>query len=217
MNVQQRLRCDQCKRPAAACVCRWVRPIDSSVALLILQHPMEFTNAKGSARLLHLSVGGSVMLGGEQFAPDQLKTLLYADGRRPVLLYPQLAAMEPSRAIEPILLTAPEALRLVVLDGTWRKSRKMLYLNPLLQELPRLALSGMPPSKYRIRKAHAPDQLSTLEAGCHALGQLEGRHERYAGLLQAFDDFTAHFQATDGRVGECARLNDGLENRGPST
>ncbi len=217
MKVQQRLRCDHCNRPASACVCRWVRPADSSVALLILQHPMEVTNAKGTARLLHLSVRGSVMLEGEVFAPDRLETLLYADGRRPVLLYPELAGMGPSPAVEPSLLAAPEALRLVVLDGTWRKSRKMLYLNPLLQELPRLVLSSMPPSHYRIRKAHAPDQLSTLEAGCHALAQLEGEHERFAGLLHALDDFTAHFQATKGRVGERARLNDGLENPDSST
>jgi DTW domain-containing protein YfiP len=65
----------------------------------------------------------------------------------------------------------------------------MLYLNPALQRLPRLALRDMPASSYRIRKAHAPDQLSTLEAGAHALGQVTGDMARVAPLFDAFDGF----------------------------
>ena len=76
--------------------------------------------------------------------------------------------------LAPDLLRDPSRLRLIVLDGTWRKSRKMLYRNPLLQQLPRLSLQRMPASHYLIRKAHRPDQLSTLEATCAALAQLEG-------------------------------------------
>jgi DTW domain-containing protein YfiP len=67
----------------------------------------------------------------------------------------------------------------------------MLYLNPLLHALPRLALRDLPASSYRIRKAHQPDQLSTLEATCAALSQLEGDAERLAPLLRAFDGFVA--------------------------
>ena len=77
----------------------------------------------------------------------------------------------------------------MVLDATWRKSRKMLYLNPALQRLPRLALQDVPPSAYRIRKAHAPHQLSTLEAAAHALAQLEANPVYYQPLLSAFDGF----------------------------
>jgi DTW domain-containing protein YfiP len=78
-----------------------------------------------------------------------------------------------------------------VLDATWRKSRKMLHLNPGLQTLPRLALEDVPASAYRIRKAHAPHQLSTLEAVAHALVQLEGEQVA-ASLLGSFDAFVAH-------------------------
>jgi DTW domain-containing protein YfiP len=82
-------------------------------------------------------------------------------------------------------------LRLVVLDGTWRQSRAMLRQNPWLQCLPRLSLDDMPPSRYAIRKAHKPGQLSTLEATCAALAQLEGDGERFTPLLHAFDGFVA--------------------------
>ena len=49
----------------------------------------------------------------------------------------------------------------------------------------------MPASHYLIRKAHRPDQLSTLEATCAALAQLEGSAEQFQPLLTAFDGFVA--------------------------
>ena len=191
----RRATCAACLRAQSACICGWVRPLVSPVELLILQHPLEVANAKNSARLLHLSVAGSVLAVGEAFDADALGTLLHAGGRTPVLLYPETPgvatpdtlAAAPLPLLLPLLL--PERLRLVVLDATWRKSRKMLHLNPVLRQLPRLALSDMPASHYRIRKAHAPDQLSTLEAGAHALGQIEGDAARYAPLFAAFDGF----------------------------
>lgn len=180
-----RATCAACLRARTACICHWVRPVSSPVELLILQHPLEVANAKNSARLLHLSVAGSVLEVGEAFDPAQLDALLHAGGRLPVLLYPDTP---DAPALAP--LPPPGRLRLVVLDATWRKSRKMLYLNAALRQLPRLALRDMPASHYRIRKAHAPDQLSTLEATAHALGQLEGGgQQRYGPLFQAFHGF----------------------------
>ena len=197
--------CLACTRPRNACICSWVTPVATSLELLILQHPMETANAKGSARLLHLSVAGSRLVEGERFDPLGLNALLSGGGRVPVLLYPEtqgeraLGLPAPPQ-LDAGLLAAPSSLRLVVLDGTWRKSSKMLYQNPLLQLLPRLALTAMPASQYLIRRAHAPDQLSTLEATCYALAQLEGDSVRFAPLLASFERFVAHFAATGGRL-----------------
>jgi DTW domain-containing protein YfiP len=71
----------------------------------------------------------------------------------------------------------------------------MLYLNPLLQQLPRLALRDVPASGYRIRKAHAADQLSTLEAAAYALMQLNSDEPRFRPLLSAFDGFVLQQEA----------------------
>jgi DTW domain-containing protein YfiP len=184
----RRATCGTCLRPQPTCICRWIAPLATQVEVLILQHPLEVANAKGSARLLHLSLPGSVLVAGEAFDQPTLHRLLYDGGRIPLLLYPEGG---DAPAPDPAILATPSALRLVVLDGTWRKSRKMLYLNPLLQSLPRLALQGMPESHYRIRKAHAPDQLSTLEASAYALMRLDGGEPRYQPLLSAFDGFVA--------------------------
>jgi len=164
--------------------------------VLILQHPLEVDHAKNSARLLHLSLPNSQMLVGEAFDARSLKAALTVP-KYTVLLYPQTATQPQDRAPEPdpLRLTDTAHLRLVVLDGTWRKSRKMLHRSPLLQGLPRLELEGAPPSNYRIRKAHKPGQLSTLEACCAALARLEGdADDRFRPLLQAFDGFVAQQQ-----------------------
>ncbi|MES2536809.1 MAG: tRNA-uridine aminocarboxypropyltransferase [Pseudomonadota bacterium] len=200
----KRLMCATCLRPQKSCICHWIRPAQHTVEVVILQHPLEVTHAKGSARLLHLSLPHSVLVTGEVFEEKALHALLHAPlprscgkgGRQAVLLYPETPGqmamgLAAPRALAEPLLRDPASLRLVVLDGTWRKSRKMLYLNPLLQHLPRLALDGSAPSHYRIRKAHAPGQLSTLEATCQALMQLERDSRKFQPLLDAFDGFVA--------------------------
>ncbi|UXH80777.1 DTW domain-containing protein [Roseateles amylovorans] len=178
-----------CGRPCAACFCHCVRPVDNLTALLILQHPDEVSQAKGTAALLHRCLRRSRTVIGERFdAP------LATDGL--VLLYP---AATPS---PPLVPPAPgrdrRPLTLVVLDGTWRKSRRMLHENPWLQSLPRLSLIAPPPSRYAIRQAQAPLQRSTLEACALALTQLDADADRYQPLWSAMDDFMALHQQWTG-------------------
>lgn len=212
--VAKRATCPRCLRALRACICRWITPLAPQADVLILQHPLEVRAAKGSARLLHLCLPGSRLVVGDIFDAGLLRHLLYgagdvmqpmlpdaqdalncahaAPGRQPLLLYPAAPGQRPPVVPATAAKTLPPAqVRLVVLDATWRKSRAMLQANPLLQALPRLALSAPPPSRYRIRKAHRPEQLSTFEATCHALEQLEGEPGRYHALLAAFDGFVA--------------------------
>lgn len=76
--------------------------------------------------------------------------------------------------------------RLVLLDGTWRKARKLLHLNPLLQRLPKVALPAGLHSRYRLRKAPQPGALSTLEAGVEALQRIEPATD-FSPLLKPFE------------------------------
>ena len=196
-----RTRCVNCGRPQPACLCAWVTPVAHEVEVLILQHPLEVDHPKGSARLLHLSLPRSRLVTGEVFAdaallvaPFALAGAVAGAPRHNLLLYPdmpqdQALGVPAPPAVPTGWLREPARLRLIVLDGTWRKSRKMLYLSPPLQALPRLSLQDPAASSYRIRKAHRPDQLSTLEATCAALAQLEGHTEKFQPLLTAFDGF----------------------------
>jgi DTW domain-containing protein YfiP len=150
----------------------WVTPTAHEADVLILQHPQEADHAKNSARLLHLSLPGSRMLTGESFDESSLHASIgdaLPEPKYTVLLYPQTPDDE-APALDSAQLKDPAHVQLVVLDGTWRKSRKMLQLSPPLRRLPRLSLEDAPASNYLIRKAHKPGQLSTLEATCAAKG-----------------------------------------------
>lgn len=184
LQPTRRARCAVCERPQTACICASAVRVDSPVEVLILMHPLEVGHAKNSGRLLNLCLPRSHIAVGEAFEPEALGALLHAGGRQPVLLYPAEEGQDAGRA-PPV----PSRLRLVVLDATWRKSRKMLYLNPALRALPRLALDDAPASGYRIRKAHAPHQLSSFEAVAYALAQLTGEDAGCARMLESFESF----------------------------
>jgi DTW domain-containing protein len=182
----RRATCAVCERPQAACICAAVERVESPVELLILMHPLEVAHAKNSGRLLHLCVAGSRIAVGEAFDERELDAMLHEGGRQPVLLYPAASEVPPAAGAR---LANPARVRLVVIDATWRKSRKMLYMNPSLAALPRMALADVPESAYRIRKAHAPHQLSSCEAAAHALQQLTGDGAACSRLLAAFERF----------------------------
>ena len=157
------------------------------VEVLILQHPLEVQHAKNTGRLLHLSLPNSQLRVGEVFDGPALNVTTT------VLLYPPDTAQISSVLALRLELRGQKIahLRLVVLDATWRKSRKMLHVNPWLQQLPRFELDAIHASRYTIRKAHRPGQLSTLEATCLALMQLEQDPGLLKPLLHAFDGFVA--------------------------
>ena len=193
-----RVRCTACDLPLATCVCALVERVDNVVEVLVLQHPLEVREAKGSARLLRLGLARCRVVVGETFDPSTLDSLLHADGRRSVLLYPDVAARTVGIDSEPGTSTGSQ---LVVLDGTWRKSVKMLMSNPPLQALPRLALHPDAAARYgALRKARLATQLSTLEATCAALAALECDEARYAPMLRAFRRFVDD-RAARGRAG----------------
>ncbi|MGZ3184876.1 MAG: tRNA-uridine aminocarboxypropyltransferase [Telluria sp.] len=196
--MTRRPECPHCLRAASTCICALARPVATGVAVLLIQHRLEVRAAKGTGRLLHLSLPGSALLVGETFDPAELDAALHAGGRQPLLLYPGVSA--PPAATLP-----PSGLRLVVIDATWRKSRKILHCNPVLAALPRLALDGVE-GAYRIRKAHAPHQLSTMEAAAHALARLDAAAPSTQ-LLDAFAAFVAAQAALADSFVTSARLN----------
>lgn len=153
--------CARCWRARCLCHLTLLPPLDHATEVVILQHPLEQREVKGTARLLQLSLARCALHVGEDFAP-----LPNPEGRVEALLYPGDGPEPPPAG------TPPERLRLYVLDGTWRKSRLLLHRNPWLQALPRwpLGLHGpVPATRYRVRKAQAAQQLSTLEAVAYAL------------------------------------------------
>ena len=194
MSLKRQI-CSACLRPKITCICHLAVSVPSDIEVLILQHPLEVFETKGTARLLHLSLPNSKLLTGELFVDAVL-----ISPKNTILLYP-VTAEDHSLGIEspPELpanwLNQLHNIRLIIIDGTWRKSRKILCKNPYLQNLPRLILDDLPAGQYTIRKARKPHQLSTMEAASVALAQLEGDKAKYAPLNHAFSAFNAFIAA----------------------
>ena len=174
-----RPQCSRCLRPVTHCLCALIPSLDSRTRVLLLQHPSEVNHALNTARLAALGLTNAQLVVGEVF--EDLATLLNPPGYQARLLFPADDA-QPLQAYTP---DAPPLL-LVVPDGTWRKARKLLHLNPLLAALPRVTLAGAIGSRYRLRKAPGPGALSTVEAIVQALQVLEAPAS-FEPLLKSFD------------------------------
>lgn len=129
-----RIQCPRCLRPQTHCLCPLIPSLDSRTRVLLLQHPSEVNHALNTARLAALGLTNAELIVGEVF--EDLPTLLNRPGYRARLLFPADDA-QPMQAYT----ESAEPLLLVVPDGTWRKARKMLHLNPLLAALPRVTLT----------------------------------------------------------------------------
>jgi len=164
-----RARCERCLRPAQYCLCALIPSIVCETRLLIVQHPSEQGHALNTARLLALGLPRAELLVAESLADHpQWIAVLQDPAWRTELLFPG-----PDVPLLSVQRQDARPRRLVLLDGTWRKARKLMHLNPLLQALPRVSLPDSLRSRYRLRKVPQPGALSSIEAGVEALRILE--------------------------------------------
>jgi DTW domain-containing protein YfiP len=170
--------CLRCLRPTEFCVCAELRPVPSATRVVLLQHPREARLAICSAWLTRLALENAELHRGVRFG-DHPRVGEVAAAPGTALLYPGPEAT-PAH-----LATPPAAL--VVIDGTWPQSERMLRDNPALASLPRIALAPARASGYGgLRREPAPGRLSTLEAVALALGALERDPARFAPMIEAF-------------------------------
>ncbi len=147
---------------------------------MLLQHPREARLAICSAWLTRIALENAELHCGFRFgAHPRVREVVAAP--RTALLYPGTDAVPvATRSANP-----PDLL--VVIDGTWKQSEKMLEANPAIAALPRLSIEDEGGSGYLdLRRDPAPHCLSTLEAVAHALGALEGDPAPFAPMRSAF-------------------------------
>jgi DTW domain-containing protein YfiP len=171
--------CQRCHRPATACWCAGLTPIETTTRVVFLQHPREAKVAIGTARIAHLGLAGSELHEGVDFADHPRVAELVA---RPgtALLFPGEGAIAPDALEDP-----PETL--LVIDGTWPQARKMMARNPALRALPRIGFLPRKPGNYRIRREPAAHCVATVEAVVEVLTAFGLTDSQLAPLLGAFD------------------------------
>jgi DTW domain-containing protein YfiP len=161
-------RCQRCLLLTDFCVCQLVGAgRESKVRVVIVRHHWEAFKSTGTARLASLALSNLriVDMAAENPAPvrEALRELDEA-----WLLYPGGSAAPAAEAV-----AMPQTL--VVLDGTWRQTRKMLRRLPELSRFPRYSLGpdAVAPERDRLREPPRPGARSTLESIADALGQLD--------------------------------------------
>lgn len=178
-------RCQRCLLLSAWCVCDVVGQAQPSrPEVLVVRHQWEAFKSTGTARLAALALSNLRILDMAAENPEPIREALRSL-QDAWLLYPGGVAADQT-------VTRPKTL--VVLDGTWRQTRKMLRRLPELSRLPRFSLA--PPAgaeaRPRLREAPRPDARSTLESIADALSELDSLEcgERLLALHATFVERT---------------------------
>ena len=180
-GAEPRAVCARCRRPVSVCYCEHIRPLETVTRVVLLQHPRERDMPIGTAHMASLCLPNAELHVGVHWRGSAALARALSDPARPAaLLYPGEGAID-------VVQNPPSSpVTLVVVDGTWSQTRKVVRENPELAALPRYAFTPPTPSEYRIRKEPDDSYVSTIEALVHVLGALEGDPERCRALLLPF-------------------------------
>ena len=173
--------CQQCTRPRSECYCDAIVECESPIRVLIIQHPQEVHHPYNTGRIVHQCLTNSELVVAEVLDEALLNRLLQSNS---TLLFPNMSWLSP------IAAETKTIEQLVVIDATWNKAKKIMHLNPALQQLPRLALTGYTRSAYEVRKSSLPESLSTIESVVYGLESLQPKTS-YQVMLQPFKQMVA--------------------------
>lgn len=174
--------CTHCGRPDRVCICHALpkQLISTSTPVIVVQTAAEAKCKVGTAWLLPLVLATSKVIPARGHS-DAIQIT-----REAALLYPG----EDSRKFEELEST-PKAL--VLLDGTWKSTRRLLSSSTTLRTLPRVHL---PPSTdaalFRVRRppAHVSAARSTAEAVADALEELDRATDAALSIRRAVSAFS---------------------------
>lgn len=186
-----RRHCMSCQRPEIVCFCSHLRPFPSSPRFVILIHPIEVKRKIATGRMAHLTLSNSVLAKGVDFTHDEkVNAALAAPDAYPLVLYPAPEAVN----LTPLGIEARRALVppgktpvVVVIDGTWRTSKRMRRESRNLHGLPLISFTPPAPSRFRVRRQPAAECYSTLEAIHHVIELFGPADRRHDALLDVFD------------------------------
>lgn len=175
--------CYVCRRAKVTCLCDRLIKQTNQIKVIVLQHPDEVRNSKGSAILACLGLNNIECWVGESFVEHKgLQNLLKKPNNEVAILYPSTQAVGLSAS------THNRVNTLVVIDATWRKAKRIWEETRILHDLTCVRFEDGLLSNYRIRKIPEEGYLSTVESIVHGLRVLERSPQGYQSLLTLFDE-----------------------------
>ncbi|MFG1504526.1 tRNA-uridine aminocarboxypropyltransferase [Halobacteriovorax sp. ZH5_bin.2] len=155
----KRNHCPNCLRPQGQCLCHTIEQVPLENRLIILQDQKEALHPFNTARLAKLVAPNIELVTSENINEELIQEI---KGLRPFLLFKN----ERSIALNAENIHSLESNNFIVLDGTWKKARKIYHTWPQLSDLPcfHLELDDQKTIYQSIRKSCGETHLSTLEA-----------------------------------------------------
>ncbi|MFE8071100.1 tRNA-uridine aminocarboxypropyltransferase [Marinobacteraceae bacterium S3BR75-40.1] len=155
-------RCSRCGVHQKICVCDQCSPITGTPPVWVVQDKQEAGHSKGTARLVEACLVNARRV--RACHPSDLAALEQCAADV------SMGLMFPTPESQPLESADVTAIsEWILLDGTWRKAKRLFLSHPWLQALPQFHFAHPPPSQYRIRKAPGQGQLATSEAVAHLL------------------------------------------------
>ncbi len=164
MTLNKRPHCEACGFLQSQCVCAWVPVLTSRLKILVVQDRKEASHAKNTVSLLRLALPSVECLDSADVSPlsrldvDSWRVLFPGQESMPI----ESLSADQKRQIEGVIL----------IDATWRKAKKLLLSEPLLQGFKMLSFNRPPVGAYAIRKSPNDQALSTLEACAYCIEQI---------------------------------------------
>lgn len=177
--------CKGCRLDPPLCLCGEVRRVETRTRFVILRHEHESRRRTNSARIAALAMTNCEVAD----RAERESRMEFEPPPGAWVLYP---------GADPLPEGAPLPATLVVVDGTWRESKRMFLRVPALQRLPRLSLPP-PPGTVRLRTGPSYG-MATLESIAHAVERLEGA-ETARPLHELFALFVARSKEAARRAG----------------
>ncbi len=198
--------CNQCLRPQNVCLCEYLVHLQAPCKVLILQHTSEQKQPLATVPILQLCLSPIQVLVGEDFSDHPVAKDVLKGASNVRVLFPtdQSASWHVGQSLE----ANEQVDLLIVLDGTWRKAKKMWFINDWLHQLPAVVLVDAPKSQYQIRSSTVSGGVSTLEAiaqSCNFLSnstQFDALYVPFKAMIDmqikkmGSDVFKAHYQKT---------------------
>ncbi|MEZ5988448.1 MAG: DTW domain-containing protein [Planctomycetota bacterium] len=150
--------CTACGLRLADCICAELPRLELGLELHLVVHVGELVRQSNTGRIAHrVFTGSNLHVIGRADQPIDWEPLR-ADDRPFHVLWPSPRA----RTAGPELLA--EGAAVVVPDGSWRQTRRMLVRNPVLHDMRPLALPPGPAPRWAARRSPGAGRYCTLEA-----------------------------------------------------
>ena len=164
----KRATCSNCLRSIKTCFCKSVHHFKTITQVFILQHPKEDKHHLSTALMAKLSFDNVHIIKGENFSQDPLINSL--NPLYTAMLYPSQDAIKLESYTK-----REEIKNLIILDGTWKKTHKILKLSENLQKFKKLVFCAPYESALKLRKVPKINYLSTFESIAYTLEHIENK------------------------------------------